>query len=55
MLLKLTVCLPTWGQARLCAFVGLVTIFVAGLSSTLEFDFKKLVALSTLRQIGLLF
>jgi len=36
-------------------FVGLLTIIVAGISSLIEIDFKKLVALSTLRQIGILF
>jgi NADH-ubiquinone oxidoreductase chain 5 len=35
-------------------FIGVVTIFVAGLTTLLEIDFKKLVALSTLRQIGIL-
>jgi NADH-ubiquinone oxidoreductase chain 5 len=35
-------------------FIGLATIFSAGLSALIEIDFKKLVALSTLRQIGIL-
>lgn len=35
--------------------VGLLTIFVAGFTATIETDFKKLVAISTLRQIGILF
>jgi NADH-quinone oxidoreductase subunit L len=35
--------------------LGLVTICAAGLTATQEIDFKKLVALSTLRQIGILF
>ena len=36
-------------------FVGILTILIAGVSTLMEIDFKKLVALSTLRQIGMLF
>lgn len=35
--------------------VGLLTIFLAGIRAINEIDFKKIVALSTLRQIGILF
>ncbi len=35
-------------------FFGLITVLIAGLSALIEIDFKKIVALSTLRQIGLL-
>ena len=35
--------------------VSLVTMFIAGISATLETDFKKIVAFSTLSQIGILF
>jgi len=35
-------------------FFSLLTIFIAGVSALVEIDFKKLIALSTLRQIGLL-
>ena len=38
----------------LFVFIGLATIFVAGLTALSEVDFKKLVALRTLRQIGFL-
>lgn len=41
------------GKALLAA--GLITIVVAGARALREIDFKKLVALSTLRQIGILF
>jgi NADH-ubiquinone oxidoreductase chain 5 len=34
---------------------GLITMFLAGLVSLREIDFKKIVALRTLRQIGILF
>jgi NADH:ubiquinone oxidoreductase subunit 5 (subunit L)/multisubunit Na+/H+ antiporter MnhA subunit len=36
-------------------FIGLTTIFVAGLRAIVEIDYKKLVALSTLSQMGILF
>ena len=35
--------------------IGLVTMFLAGVSAINEIDFKKIVALSTLSQIGVLF
>jgi NADH-ubiquinone oxidoreductase chain 5 len=40
---------------QLIFLIGLTTIFVAGLRAIIEIDYKKLVALSTLRQIGMLF
>ncbi len=39
---------------KLLLLVGVVTIFIAGLTTLIEIDFKKLVALSTLRQMGIL-
>jgi NADH-ubiquinone oxidoreductase chain 5 len=36
------------------SFVGLVTIGLGGLLAILEIDFKKIIAFSTLRQLGLL-
>lgn len=36
-------------------FVGRVTILIAGISALVETDVKKVVALSTLRQLGLMF
>nr|ALO70366.1 NADH deshydrogenase subunit 5 [Batrisodes sp. 1 EF-2015] len=36
-------------------FIGSMTMFMAGLSANYEFDLKKIIALSTLSQLGLMF
>lgn len=38
----------------LLLFIGTITIFIAGLGANFEFDLKKIIALSTLRQLGLI-
>lgn len=39
----------------LCLLVGIITALLAGWSANFETDFKKVIALSTLRQLGLIF
>lgn len=41
-------------RVSLLLFIGTVTIFIAGVSALSEIDIKKIVALSTLRQLGLI-
>nr|QHD19785.1 NADH dehydrogenase subunit 5 [Coelophora saucia] len=36
-------------------FIGLMTMFMSGLGANFEFDLKKIIALSTLSQLGLMF
>nr|ANJ01477.1 NADH dehydrogenase subunit 5 [Propylea sp. HSL-2016] len=36
-------------------FIGLLTMFMSGLGANFEFDLKKIIALSTLSQLGLMF
>jgi len=38
----------------LLLFIGRITIFIAGLGANFEFDLKKIIALSTLSQLGLI-
>nr|AGZ19427.1 NADH dehydrogenase subunit 5 [Polyphylla laticollis mandshurica] len=39
----------------LLLFIGTMTMFMAGLGANFEFDLKKIIALSTLSQLGLMF
>jgi len=41
--------------SKILFFIGLFTIFMARLGALLEVDLKKIIALSTLRQLGLIF
>jgi len=43
------------GSASLVFWLGLITIVIAGGSALFEIDIKKVIALSTLRQLGVIF
>jgi len=42
------------GRRNFLFFVGVLTIFISGLGANFEIDLKKIIALSTLRQLGLI-
>lgn len=42
------------GVRNFLFFIGLLTIFISGLGANFETDLKKIIALSTLRQLGLI-
>jgi NADH-ubiquinone oxidoreductase chain 5 len=41
-------------ERRVLLLISCLTIFIAGLGANFEFDLKKIIALSTLRQLGLI-
>lgn len=41
-------------MALVMIFISTITMFIAGLGANFEFDLKKVIALSTLRQLGLI-
>nr|UFK32130.1 NADH dehydrogenase subunit 5 [Pseudorhaetus sinicus] len=53
LLIRFNFCMGFWVSTVLL-FVGSLTMFMAGLGASYEFDLKKIIALSTLSQLGLM-
>nr|YP_010035829.1 NADH dehydrogenase subunit 5 [Brontispa longissima]QQQ89067.1 NADH dehydrogenase subunit 5 [Brontispa longissima]UAJ48099.1 NADH dehydrogenase subunit 5 [Brontispa longissima]URQ17583.1 NADH dehydrogenase subunit 5 [Brontispa longissima] len=45
----------SYSTLMLILYISLITMFMAGLGANFEFDLKKIIALSTLSQLGLMF
>jgi len=54
LLIRFNLILAESGYAQIILFRGSITILMAGASAIFEIDIKKIVALSTLRQLGLI-
>ena len=54
LLIRLSPSFGYWLNAFLLLVLGL-TMFIAGLGANFEFDLKRIIVLSTLRQLGLMF
>ena len=54
LLIRFNDVLINWWIAQFLLLVSGLTIFIAGLGANFEFDLKKIIALSTLRQLGLI-
>nr|BCD89858.1 NADH dehydrogenase subunit 5 [Grandidierella osakaensis] len=55
LLIRFSSFITTSGLNNICFFAGVLTMFMAGWVANFESDFKKVVALSTLSQLGLMF
>lgn len=53
LLIRFNYCLSS-RLIRILLFIGTITMFIAGLGANYEFDLKKIIALSTLSQLGLI-
>nr|YP_009176722.1 NADH dehydrogenase subunit 5 [Anopheles melas]ALJ02437.1 NADH dehydrogenase subunit 5 [Anopheles melas] len=54
LLIRFNDVLMNWWMAQLLLLVSGLTMFMAGLGANFEFDLKKIIALSTLSQLGLM-
>lgn len=55
LLIRINYILSRWKNLDWLIFLGCITIIIAGFSALSEVDIKKVIALSTLRQLGLMF
>jgi NADH-ubiquinone oxidoreductase chain 5 len=55
LLIRINFILTRWINLRFLLVLGSLTILIAGISAMGEVDIKKIIALSTLRQLGLIF
>nr|AZQ21159.1 NADH dehydrogenase subunit 5 [Rhaetus westwoodii] len=53
LLIRFNFCMGAW-SSMILLFVGSLTMFMAGLGASYEYDLKKIIALSTLSQLGLM-
>jgi NADH-ubiquinone oxidoreductase chain 5 len=53
-LIRINIYLVESKSAEILIVVGTLTIMIAGLAAILEIDIKKIIALSTLRQLGII-
>nr|QLY90195.1 NADH dehydrogenase subunit 5 [Halesus radiatus] len=54
LLIRFSPLLANTGVFKLLMLIGVLTMFVSGLGANFEFDLKKIIALSTLSQLGLM-
>nr|YP_009024048.1 NADH dehydrogenase subunit 5 [Pacris xizangensis]ADZ56255.1 NADH dehydrogenase subunit 5 [Pacris xizangensis] len=54
LLIRFSPMLETYGYGWFLLMIGCMTMFMAGLGANFEFDLKKIIALSTLSQLGLM-
>nr|WVH13753.1 NADH dehydrogenase subunit 5 [Anopheles plumbeus] len=54
LLIRFNVLLMNWWMAQFLLLISGLTMFMAGLGANFEFDLKKIIALSTLSQLGLM-
>nr|YP_009228463.1 NADH dehydrogenase subunit 5 [Gonista bicolor]ALF99724.1 NADH dehydrogenase subunit 5 [Gonista bicolor] len=54
LLIRFSPMLNTYGYGWFLLLIGCMTMFMAGLGANFEFDLKKIIALSTLSQLGLM-